>query len=316
MNGLKKLKGLVACLSIIVLSMSLVGCGKKEEESKKKETPFAEQYEFQYSKSTDTIETPIYFYCVDGNRNRIDVPGVEFAQSSLKTSFRDFNRSEPDENGNVTISYVCDISVNMEISIAEGTSTTEWYYTYYEISPSAFDYNTGKVFLTSRVSVGGDYQIMENGIEKKDANEMKYTDVSFNGKEIKVGRRDEVKFNGWGKVEDLGVVDGKHKYKNSASTTMTYYYSVPKDYDGIVIAIRKMGSTKELFDESEKEYNELIKLQKEAEETGVKSERLIEIENKKDEVYKIIDPDNEERKDRKPEDYYVIKVSDALNNKE
>ena len=43
MNGLKKLKGLVACLSIIVLSMSLVGCGKKEEESKKIETELMSQ---------------------------------------------------------------------------------------------------------------------------------------------------------------------------------------------------------------------------------------------------------------------------------
>ena len=61
------------------------------------------------------------------------------------------------------------------------------------------------------------------------------------------------------------------------------------------------------------EYNRKQELIKQADETGEKSEELIKIEQEEERVKKLVDPNDESRKDLKAEDYYIFKTADIFN---
>ena len=310
---MKKLRVFFVSVIIAVMSFTLTGCGKKEnvEQNEVKEPAFAEEQNLVYSNIKEEFEAPLYAFAEDEDKNPITIEGLEFIPHNLKYNFKNWNISEPDENGNVILSYDCDTTGEVEFKISE-KNTRKWFYSYSYQSIYPFDYYTGDIYRANKVSLSSSNNIMENGIEEKNNEEMKYTDVVWNGKTTKIGVLEKYTFNGWGEKENLGKEGEFYHCKNTFSLTISATISMPKDYDGVLIALYKKGGTKEGFERDYENQQEFIKLQKEANESGEKSERLSELEKEKDTVHKLINTNDESRKDRKVEDYFVFKVTDAF----
>ena len=296
-------KKIVFFLSIILLIMCLVltGCAKKE-------IPFGEKHNLEIANKDDTFEVPIYYYTTDKDGNIITIDGLEFEPHKMVCKYRDWNISEPDENGNVTISYTCDMDINLEYRTP--ITNFQWYYTFFFNSSIPFDYYTGELYSRSTVNEKGDTVFFDSNTGK---DEYAYTDIVWNGKTVKIGVLNKSYNNGWGQQEYLGEENGKYHYKNTTSQSITTYITMPKDYDGVLVALNKDGSTKELFEEKNDKYNRKQELIKQADETGEKSEELIKIEQDEERVKKLVDPNDESRKDLKAEDYYIFKTADIFN---
>lgn len=297
------LKKVLAIAMIAVISLLSTGCGKKKEE-----TPFFEKYEFEIVDKDKTYELPIYFYSQDGDGNLITVDGLEFVPNKMKYEFVDWTKSTPDEDGNVTISFTYKMNTELEYRLPK-TNTVEWYYNYYYNNPFAFDYYTGEMYKSTTVSnLSKTYM---NGLEQVDE-EMQYTEITWNGKKTKVGSISYFTFDGWKDKETIDDEEGYYHYKTPISASMTTELKVPEDYDGLMIAINKNGATKESFDEDMELINRMEELKKQADEVGEKSDELVEIEENIKKTHKLIDENDKDRKDMKPEDYYIIKVNDMF----
>lgn len=301
----KTLRRFVAITMITAIVLAFTGCGKKKDPA---ETPFFEKYSFELVDKDKTYELPLYFYSEDGSGNPIEIEGLEFIPHKMRYKFTNWNVTEPDEDGNVILSYTYTAEATLEYRLPK-TNTIEWYYNYSSNNPFAFDYYTGEIYRNT--TVGNSSKTVINGVEQVEI-EMQLTDVVWNGKTTRIAQISEYTFDGWKDPEEVEDEDGYYHFKTPISATTTTKIKMPKDYDGVMIAINKNGTTKEYFD---KDYEKLLKyeeLQKQAEETGKKSEEQVRIENDRKMVHKLIDSNDEERKDMKVEDYYVIKVSDII----
>ena len=189
------------------------------------------------------------------------------------------------------------------------TNTIQWYYNYYYNNPFAFDYYTGEIYKSTTVS--NTSKTYSNGIEQTEE-DYQWTDVVWNGKTIKVGEVSHFTFDGWKDKEAVADDETYYHYKTPISATTVLSIKIPKDYDGVMIALNKNGATKKDFDEDIKIIEKTKALKKQAEESGEKSEELKQIEESNKKVHKLIDQNDEKRKDMKPEDYYIIRINDMF----
>lgn len=302
---MKKIRIVLTIILITLMSISLTGCENKE-------TPYGEKYKFEIVDKETEFDIPVYFLSEDENRKEITIEGLQFLNNTMKYKFTDWKMGDTDENGNVTISYTLKITGDVDFIVPE-TNTTRWFYTFSISDPFAFDYYTGDIYRENKTNENNNTTIMENGIENKNADEMKYTEVTFNKSTTKIGIESKHDFKGYNNVKYLGKENGYYHYKGPVESEVTTYITMPKDYDGVMIAIRKKGITEEDNKKDVEEYNKLVELQKQAQETGNKSEELINLEKENDRVHKIIDSNDESRKEAIIEDYYVIKTADIFN---
>lgn len=304
MKGIKILRCSVAIVMIAVISLLITGCGKKKEE-----TPFFEKYNFEVvGKDRMTYDLPVVFYAQDKEGNPITVEGLEFVPNTMKYEFTDWIKSEPDDDGIVNISFTYKTSTELEYRLPK-TNTVEWYYNYYYNNPFAFDYYTGEIYKSTTVS--NTSKTYMNGIEQVDEN-MRYTYIDWNNKVTKVGSIVNYTFDGWKDREAVADDDEHYHYKVPISASTTVTLNVPYGYDGIMVAINKNGATQKDFNSDMELMRRTEELKKQADEAGEKSGELVEIENRSKKVHILIDENDEERKDMKPEDYYIIKANDLL----
>lgn len=291
---------------LIIICLILTGCFKKEP-------AFMETFNgVKYSKASDTLEVGVYFYTVDENGVETKYDDITFNNEKMKYKFSNFKVSKPDKKGYVKLSYDYRMDVDFDFYTSH---RGKWSYTYTYTSPWVFDYYTGEIYRHNQTNVGADNTLMENGIETEGKDKPKYTTIKWNKKVVKIGVLEKFKIDEWKQSELLGQENGTYHYKNSTGGVVTTEITMPKDYDGIVIALNKEGSTEESHNENKKEYDKLVELQKKAKEEGKKSKELIKLEKEKNKVRKIVDPEDEKRKDYKIDSYYYIRVSDVLNKK-
>ena len=313
---------LICALFVLTACELKIGKEETKEETKEElEVPFAEEHNIEFSDINEPFEIPLYTYAVSEG-NPVEFEGVEFAPQTMKYRFDDWEVSEPDENGNVTITFNTYTNGGVDIKVTKPVKQ-EWSYTYFYLYTGFADYYTGELLPENVVNIKGNSNILENGIEEKDKEEFANTEISFNNKTTNIGLLKQISSNGWGGLQ-TEKEDGATRYKDNFTMMFTQKIIVPKDYDGILLIMRKEGATKERYERSKKEQEKYIALQKEAEKTGEKSQELIDLENEKAEKGNLIENiiKGEEKKGNEiaAEDinindyYYVFRISDAFKD--
>lgn len=263
------------------------------------EQPFIKKYKINISPSDKTYEAGAYYFAKDINGNVLDKDVVEFVPNKLSYKFRDWKVTKEDNINMIT--FVCDINGYIEYN----SNTTEpWYNSFMHHLPFIIDSKTGYMFNSNKISVDNTVNIISNEIS--DEKDRKYTEIKWYGKTFKIGVEIEDYF-------DMSNDSYSTSDKIPVSITATYKIETPANYDGIMIVIRKEGATEELYKKKISERDEITELRENEKETGVKSDRLKELEENINSIHKIIDPNDKTRENEKVDDYYFINLPASLN---
>ena len=283
-------------LILIVLIVVIVVLLKKE-----KPIPFVEKYNIEILEPKE-YSSPVYLFAVDLRNNYLD-DDFKFNDSNSTFNFYDLKIENHDDYDIYTFKVDSTVPVEYKTTY-EGKYT----YSYSSVEPVMFDYYTGEeykkgIIATNKV-VGIDVSSSNN--------EMQYTTIKWNGKKYEIGILAKY-ISEW----DGNVLNMENETYSDTSRTLTLYtIKVPKDYDGLMMAILKKGSTKESFKLYNERYERYLKLKDEEQETGKKSKELIEMEKDNSRIIKLFDSKNDKNKKYTKDDFYVFRVNDILKEEE
>lgn len=283
---------IIYLLFIIILT----GCSKN--------IPFAEKNKLTISDLDITMEAPVYFYVRDADGQIAKYDDIKFIPHNMTYHYHDFQMSDPDKDGNVIVTFKCDMATSLEYSSSHHSN---WHPRYYYSIPSFLDYYTGIYYRSKIVSSDNSTQLY--GVNPEEENKMKYTTIKWEKQNYSIGiYSDIILMNGEKVIHE--VENGAVHVEIPVTVMMQTQIKVPKDFDGVLIVIKKEGVTEEIFLDSNERNEKLLALQQEAKKTGEKSEELIKLEKEMNEVSKI------DLSKEKANDYYFLRVSDAFPSKE
>ena len=289
----KKKKGLIAI--IIIVAVIVVAGILAYIFIFNKPVPYVEENNIEIASMSETYSIPVYPYTTNTNGDVIDVKSV-FNECIATYKFYDYSVTEPDENGMVEVSFKYDIVAPLKYTRTDYSYTDKYYYTYFYSNASLFDYYTGQIYLKNNYNTNS---------SEENNKEMKYTDIVFGRKTTKVGVRTETTSKWDGKQNPE-----KDVYTDTSRLTIAYYISIPEKYDGLMIAIPKNGPSKKSFENKTNFNKKLNELKEQANKTGEKSEELVQMEEKSDAIYTILNPHSYENLIFTPSDLYVFRISD------
>lgn len=245
-------------------------------------------------------------YFKDENKNVIDIEGITVKESKVTYKFYDYSVTEPDNDGYVIHSFKVEVKTPVEY-IEEADRTYPYHtYTYLFTQPSIFDYYTGTIFSEKHISTNNTVNYYD--LDKVD-DDMSYTKVTWKDKTYKIGVKVETSMK-WDGIKKTDNGNGTRTVNDLATTSITIYIKTPKEYDGMMTFFNKKRTTKQdLLDQLEynKKYNDLVK---EANETGKKSDELIEMEERNNKHFKLLESKVKGEPDYKNDAFYVIRVTD------
>lgn len=265
---MKKIKYLLVLLLVVLIT----GCSS--------ETAFLDNYKINLSKKDDIFEIPSYSYSKNNNSETEVIEGVEFVQQNLTYKLRDWNYTKNEDKNYITFS--CDMDGYIEFYY---NTNIPWKYSFMYYTPKVFDYYTGELYRSSELSPNNSVTITSKLSD--DTDQIKYTDIKFDGNTYKIGMAKESDFHGYGESLIHEYVDGRWHNKKPVSVTVTYTIEVPENYDGVMIALEKSGITKEGFDEIINKDIKIKELEKQKNETGKESDELKKIKEEQNKVTKI-----------------------------
>lgn len=295
---------LIALLLVIGLIVLII-CIKKDKESTIK--PYVEENNIKVVSSKDEFKIPFEPYARDKtDKSPIDVDGVNFEDTIGIYKFYGYSESDVDENNYVTYSFKYDVVVPISYTIdTSKLNNTNWSRSYAFLQANVFDYYTGELYREKNISVTGNMNF--HNIDDV-TDDMAYTNITWNDKEYKIGVRMESSSK-WDGVNKVNSSQGIDTYKDINRITMTAYVYAPKDFDGLMVALNKNGTSKDIVlkqIEFNDRYNELIK---EEQNNKEKSTELTEMENKLNKLYKLLDNRYMDIKERTADDFYVIRLN-------
>jgi len=273
--------------------------------------PYVEENNIEIVSSTDEFKIPIKPYARNKeDKTPIEVDGVAFEDTIGTYKFYDYSISDVDENNYVTYSFKYDVVVPISYTVnTSKLNNTNWSRSYAFLQANVFDYYTGELYHEKNFSVTGNVYYHDINNENDD---MAYTNITWNGNEYKIGVRMESSAK-WDGITKVNSSEGIDTYNDTNRLTIKAYIYAPKDYDGLMIALNKNGTSKEMVlkqIEFNNKYNELLK---DAQNNGKKSDELVEIENELNKVYKLLDEQPMDSKKRNKNDFYVIRVNEINN---
>ncbi len=284
----------------IILILAIIGgllyffvfnkdANNENEKEKIKDPIYVEENGFKVSEIQETYSNPIYCYTMDEDKNIIDI-GFKFEDSNTTQKFYDYSVSEPDEDGNIGITFKYNIVSPLKYTKTDYSYTGKNYYTFHYSGAILFDYYTGEIYNKNNYD-----------ISSKDKKEFGYTDIKWSGNTTKVGvyTVTDEKWDGKQTVSE-------NVYSDTCRKTVTYYISVPKDYDGLMLAIQKSGIDQAKFDK----YKKYQALSKEAEKSGTKSEELIKMDERANSIRDLRNYSKYDDTEYAADDFYVFRVSD------
>ena len=294
-------KKLIKIMLLVLVLGSFTGCSTSKK-------IYGEQYNFNYVKPTENIEANFYSYSKNVNREVEKFDNVEFIQNKMSYSYHDYKKTKPDKDGNIIVNVEMDVTGTIEYY---STRTEKYYYSYFYTIPIFFDYYTGYTLTAHMDSSDGSTKIYQNGEEdQKDKEKYQFTEIDWNGKKEKVGIYFDIYSSKYGEKNTVKQEDGRWHVNVPVSLKGSIKIKMPKDYDGLVIATNINSSNEERFNETRKEYNKLVDLQKAAKEDKKKQKELDQYIKKRDSSTLVYD--SKKSKNTKPEDIYCIKIADVL----
>ena len=305
----KKIAIIISIVLIVLFGLILFLLLNKSDDKKniikKDKLPYVEEKEIEVI-PVNELKINVKPYARDINKNPVDLEGISFEDTKGTYNFRDLTISEEDEDGYVIYSFKYDLVVPIKYTVDRSINNPSWSRSYALVYANLFDYYTGEVYRVKNESTNGNIIFRDTKVVEED---MGYTDITWDGKTYKIGVRTETS----AKWDGVKLVDSKDKidtYTDTNRATIVSYIYAPKDYDGLMIALNKNDSTKQLVLDQIEFNNHYSELLNEAEKNGEKSKELIEIEESLNNTSKLLDTKFGKEKTNTKDDFYVIRVND------
>lgn len=306
----KKLGIIIGIIVILILILALIFFFYKKNNHKENVIkPYIEENNIEIVSSTDEFKIPVKPYARNKeNKMPTEVDGVVFEDTIGTYKFYDYSVSDVDKNNYVIYSFKYDVVVPISYTVNTSKLTnTNWSRSYAFLQANVFDYYTGELYNEKNISVTGN--INYHNVNNENEEDMAYTNITWNGKEYKIGVRMESSSK-WDGITKVSSSEGIDTYNDTNRITVVVYIYAPKDYDGLMVALNKNGTSKDIVlkqIEFNNKYNELLK---DEPNNGEKSEELVEIEKKLNKIYKLLDEQYKDIKERNKNDFYVIRVNE------
>ena len=269
--------------------------------------PFVIRENIEILDAKGEYSNPVYLYAKNSNTGEYINEGINFKDSNAEYKFYDLKKETDGEYDIYTFKQ--DITIPVEY-----TSTYKggrWTYSFSQVDPMLFDYYTGEVY--NKGMAVADDSLIGIGIGASEAN-MKMTTIRWNNKEYEIGVLEEYssKWDGNKKLSE----DGDNKvYGDTSRSTALFTVKVPKDYDGVMVAILKRGSDEKSYGKYKERYDKYQELLEDYNNTGEKSEELIEFEEYQFKVRSILESINDKDLTYTKDDYIVFRMSEIEETK-
>ncbi len=263
--------------------------------------PFVVREKIEILDAKGEYSNPVYLYAANSNGEQIN-EGINFNDSKAEYKFYDLKK---ETDGKYDIyTFKQDITIPVEY-----TSTYKggrWTYSFSQVDPMLFDYYTGEEY--SKGMTVADNSLIGIGIDSSEAN-MGMTTIEWDNNKYEIGVLEEYSAKWDGKTKLSG--DGDNAvYGDTSRSTALFTIKVPKDYDGVMVAILKRGSYKESYAKYKERYDKYQKLLKDYENTGKKSKELIEFEEDQFKVRSLFESINDKNLTYTKDDYIVFRMSE------
>ena len=267
-----------------------------------KPVPFVEKYNIKILPAKDTYSNPIFSYMADSNGNLVETEKAVFDNTKSTYNFYDLKVEKDGEFDIYTFKY--DTVSPIRYTYYGGLSNLS--YTYSSVAPTLFDYYTGEVY--NSVTAASDTIGINVSSEMEN---MKYTDILWNSKKYTIGVLQESASN-WEGSKLVSNENGKSVYEDKDKVTTKVTIRVPTNYDGLMIAIFKKGSTEDSYKKYIEFYNKYKQMKENSEKSSKKTDELEEMEKQLNRVTTLFESVYDSNIKYTKDDFDVIRVKDIL----
>lgn len=263
--------------------------------------PFVVRENIEILDAEGKYSNPVYLYAATSTGEHIN-EGINFKDSKAEYKFYDLKKETDGENDIYTFKQ--DITISFEY-----TSTYKggrWTYSFSQVDPMLFDYYTGEVYKKGMTVT--DNSLTGIGIGSSEA-DMGMTTIKWNNNEYKIGVLEEYSSK-WDGNKKLSGDGDNTVYGDTSRSTALFTVKVPKDYDGVMVAILKSGSNEKSYGKYKERYDKYQELLRDYENTGIKSEELIKFEEDQFKVRTILESINDKDLKYTRDDYIVFRMSE------
>ena len=262
--------------------------------------PFVVREKIEILDAKGDYSNPVYLYATAQTGEQIK-EGINFKDSKAEYKFYDLKKETDGEYDIYTFKQ--DITISVEyIKTYKGRMT----YSFSQVDPMLFDYYTGEVY--NKGMAVKDKSLTGIGIGSNEAN-MGMTTIKWNNNKYEIGVLEEYSSK-WDGNKKLSGDGDNIVYGDTSRATALFTVKVPKDYDGVMVAILKRGSYEESYKKYKERYDKYQELLKDYENTGKKSKELIEFEKDQFKVRSLFDSINDKDLIYTKDDYIVFRMSE------
>ena len=263
--------------------------------------PFVVKERIKILDANGKYSNPVYLYAKTPSGERID-EGINFKDSKAEYKFYDLKKETKDEYDIYTFKQDITISVEYTTTYKDG----RWYYSFSQVDPMLFDYYTGEVYNKGMAVI--DNSLTGIGIGSSKA-KMGMTLIKWNKNKYEIGVLEEYSSK-WDGNKKLSGDGDNTVYGDTSRSTALFTVKVPRDYDGVMVAILKSGSNEKSYGKYKERYDKYQELLKDYENTGKKSEELIEFEEDQFKVRSLFESINDKDLTYTKDDYIVFRMSE------
>ncbi len=263
--------------------------------------PFVIRENIEILDAKGDYSNPVYLYAATPTGEHIN-EGINFKDSQAEYKFYDLKKETEGDFDIYTFKQDITISVEYTRTYKGG----RWTYSFSQVDPMLFDYYTGEVYNKGMSVV--DNSLTGIGIGSSEAN-MGMTTIKWNNNKYEIGVLEEYSSK-WDGNKKLSGDGDNAVYGDTSRSTALFTVKVPKDYDGVMVAILKSGSNEKSYGKYKERYDKYQELLKDYENTGEKSKELIEFEEDQFKVRTIFDSINDKDLTYTKDDYIVFRMSE------
>ena len=263
--------------------------------------PFVVKEKIKISDAKGKYSNPVYLYATTSNGEQIN-EGINFKDSKAEYKFYDLKKKTKGKYDIYTFKQDIIIPVEYTATYKGG----RWYYSFSQVDPMLFDYYTGEVY--NKGMAVADNSLTGIGIGSSEAN-MGKTTIKWNNNKYKIGVLEAYSAK-WDGNKKLSGDGDNTVYGDTSRSTALFTVKVPKDYDGVMVAILKRGSYEESYRKYKERYDKYQELLKDYENTGKKSKELKEFEKDQFKVRSLFESINNKDLTYTKDDYIVFRMSE------
>ena len=263
--------------------------------------PFVVRENIEILDAKGDYSNPVYLYATTSTGEQVK-EGINFKDSKAEYKFYDLKKETEGDFDIYTFKQDITISVEYTRTYKGG----RWTYSFSQVDPMLFDYYTGEVYNKGMSAV--DNSLIGIGIKSSEAN-MEMTTIKWINNKNEIGVLEEYSSK-WDGNKKLSGDGDNAVYGDTSRATALFTVKVPKDYDGVMVAILKRGSNAESYAKYKERYDKYQELLKDYENTGEKSEELIEFEEDQFKVRSLFESINDKNLTYTKDDYIVFRMSE------